>query len=403
MIIKPAISVISSDRVEHRIDLHLQLATRSGSDRELALEETVAYTPLINSHDHLIGNWVPRAGENRPYPNSHIWVEDMKDSVSYHERNLFWINDGSFKLQEPAAYKLALLGSYKNLFSGCGIVQDHAPVQGKEYYRGFPIKVDDNYRQCHSLTLGNWWGGEDAIKEMKLTQGRMPFIIHLGEGVDEITHGEFAKLMQLDLLKPNTLMIHGIAFSGEEIKKIACVGASICWCPTSNYYLIGKTMDIESAFRHNANVCIGTDSTMSGGVNLIAEFHKIREHFPSIKGNLLFKMVTENAVKALMLPREYACLNPKHTRNLLLVDANDNDPFENLLTIEATSIRYLMLDGIPIFGDADWLELLAVSDADYSFFKVGNRDKFVLGDPIKINNYIDAVLGYHKDFPYLPF
>ena len=34
--------------------------------------------PIINSHDHLIGNWYPRSGTNAPYINSHIWVEDNK-------------------------------------------------------------------------------------------------------------------------------------------------------------------------------------------------------------------------------------------------------------------------------------------------------------------------------------
>ena len=27
--------------------------------------------PLVNSHDHLIGNWYPRSGINAPYINSH--------------------------------------------------------------------------------------------------------------------------------------------------------------------------------------------------------------------------------------------------------------------------------------------------------------------------------------------
>ncbi|MDZ4181898.1 MAG: chlorohydrolase, partial [Candidatus Cloacimonadaceae bacterium] len=164
-----------------------------------------------------------------------------------------------------------------------------------------------------------------------------------------------------------------------------------------------KTLDIDSVFKHGANVCLGTDSTMSGGINLIAEFHKVREHFPRFEGSMLYKMVTENAAKALMLPKEYAFLDPKHTRNLLLVDANDHDPFENLLTMEAASIRLLMLDGNPIFGDTEWLEMLSLDEADYCLFRTGSKEKFVLGDPIEINDRIDEALGYHKDFPYLPF
>ncbi len=187
----------------------------------------------------------------------------MKNSLPSEERDLFWVNDGSFKLTNPMPI-YGNSGDYKNLFSGCGIVQDHAPVQPDAYYTNFPIKVLRAYHQCHSITLGNWWGGGSPEEELLATQGKMPFVIHLGEGTDEITKVEFKELKKRHLLKNNTLMIHGIAFSHKEIEEIAAVGASVCWCPSSNMYLIGKTFDVEHALQVGANVCIGTDSTMSG-------------------------------------------------------------------------------------------------------------------------------------------
>lgn len=403
MIIKPSISVISPDRVEKEIDLHILGIPTADEGARHEVKASIAYTPLINAHDHLIGNWVPRAGDKHPYANSHIWVEEMKHSFSFHERNVFWTNDGSFNLSEPESLMLAKLGAYKSLFSGCGIVHDHAPVQLDSYYNSMPIIVPKNFRQCHSITLGNWWGGESPETEMQLSEGKVPFIIHLGEGTDGITKAEFGELLRRGLLKDNTLMIHGIAFSAEEIATIAMVDASICWCPSSNYYLIGETLKIDAAMKCKANVCIGTDSTMSGGVNLIAEFLKIREFFPAIPASELFRMVSTNAVKALKLPIEYAALNPDNCHNLLLVDMVERDPFENLFSIEAASIKLLIVDGIPRFGDSTWMETLGLNDDEYCLFRTSNKEKFVLGDPMEINDTIDAVLGYHKDFPYLPF
>jgi hypothetical protein len=403
MIIKPSVSVINPDRVELEIDLLLNAFPGVADDLRLDLKAAIAYTPLINSHDHLIGNWVPRAGDKRPYVNSHIWVEEMKNSFSFHERNVFWTNDGLFHLSEPRSLLLAKLGAYKSLFSGCGIVQDHAPVQDDYYYDSMPINVPRNFRQCHSITLGNWWGGESPEAEMKLSNSRMPFIIHLGEGTDGITKAEFAELMRRGLLRNNTLMIHGIAFSSEEIATIAMLGASVCWCPSSNFYLIGETFKIDEALKWKANVCIGTDSTMSGGVNLIAEFQKIRNQFPHIHPSILYRMATRNAVTALKLPEVYATLDPNKCNNLLLVDMIESDPFENLFSIEAATIKLLVVDGIPRFGDSQWMETLNLSEDDYSLFRTSNKEKFVLGDPMEMNDQIDAVLGYHKDFPYLPF
>ena len=403
MIIKPSVSVISPDRVEHGIDLHLPKSLVAEEELRLEISGATAYTPLINSHDHLIGNWVPRAGDKRPYVNSHIWVEDMKNSFSFHERNKFWINDGKFDLWQPHSLLLAQLGTYKSLFCGCCLVQDHAPNQNDYYYSKMPLNVLRDYRQCHSITLGNWWGGESPEREMQLSDGKMPFIIHLGEGIDGITKAEFGELVRRDLLRDNTLMIHGISFSAEEIATIAMIGASICWCPSSNFYLIGETLNIDAALKYKANVCIGTDSTMSGGINMIAEFLKIKENFPQIPAAELFRMVTENAVKALKLPSTYAALNPLDCRNLLLVDTIESDPFENLFTLEAANIRLLIADGIPRFGDSQWLDTFSLDEAAYTLFRTGNKEKFVIGDPQDLNDQIDQVLGYHKDFPYLPF
>ncbi|MDD2596746.1 MAG: amidohydrolase family protein [Candidatus Cloacimonetes bacterium] len=390
--------VINPDDVRSNLQLDLP-----GEGPDLNLPDGIAYVPLINSHDHLVGNWVPKAGDKRPYPNSHIWVEDMKQSFSFRERNQYWLNDGSFDLLQPTAHSVAKLGAYKNLFSGCGIVHDHGPNQQDAYYDPMPIIVPKRFRQCHSITLGNWWGGGTPEEEMALTQGKMPFIIHLGEGTDEVTHGEFALLEKRGLLQANTLMIHGIAFSKKEIETIAKVGASVCWCPGSNYYLIGKTFDIASAMVANANVVIGTDSTMSGEISLIAEFEVIREHFPQIPLKELYRMVTVNAAKALYLDPAYATLNPANPRNLLILDQMESDPFENLLAMEMMGIKLLIVDGVPRYGDSEYLDLLDTGDNEYTIFRTGNREKFVIGDPMEINDQIDNALGYHKDFPFLPF
>lgn len=402
MKIKPTASVLAWNKVDRDAVLELPFGQDDSQQTE-ELKRAHAYAPLINAHDHLIGNWVPRAGDHRPYPNSHIWVQDMRESFSFHERNIFWFNDGTFKLCNDEALVLARLGCYKNLFSGCGIVHDHAPVQGDCYYDSLPILVPRRYRQCHSITLGNWWGDGSAEDEMLATGGKLPFIIHLGEGTDDVTRGEFAQLEARGLLKHNTMMIHGVALTSQDYAAIAKVGATVCWCPTSNYYLLGETMDVEAALAEGVNVVIGTDSTMSGAVNLLFELVKVHDTHPQLSMELLYRMITANAARALMLPDSYATLDPSGIQNLLLTDAVESDPYANLLSIEAATIKLLIVDGIPRFGDSEWMERLGLDEERYSTFRTSNREKFVIGDPQEINDQIDAALGYHKDFPYLPF
>ncbi|MBN1327545.1 MAG: amidohydrolase family protein, partial [Candidatus Cloacimonetes bacterium] len=288
------------------------------------------------------------------------------------------------------------------IFSGCTVVQDHAPNQKSEYYNQFPILVTPDYRQCHSISLGNWWGGRSASEEWQSTKGKMPFILHLAEGVNDSAKSAFGKLEAAGLLQPNTLIIHGIALTRAEIRKCAAAGTSICCCPESNIFLIGKTIDVQDCLEFGVNLVIGTDSTMSGSTNMLTEIKIFHENFPDIPMKQVFRFVTVNAGKALMLPKKYGELSEK-TSELLLLDKIDEDPYENLLLCGMNEIRLLLHEGKPIYGDVEVLEYFKYNPDEYEFFRTGNREKFVIGHPQQVNRDIDSLLGYHKDFPYLPF
>jgi hypothetical protein len=372
------------------------------SNVELDRSDLVAYTPFINCHDHLISNWYPKAGSGIPYKNVSLWIEEMRSTPTFLERNKIWINDGSFDLTLGNAPLIIDLGIYKNLFSGCVIVQDHISRQKKEYYRNRPIIVLEDYAQCHSLELGNWWGGDDAITEWGKTKGKKPFIVHLGEGTDKQAKMCFPKLMEMNLLQPNTMIIHGIALSRNELKLCAENGVTICWCPDSNFFLIGQTLDIESCMEFGVNVVIGTDSTMSGGINLLSEIKYLHQKFPDFPIKEVYRMITANATKALFIPDQYSELK-QNTDKVILLNQKCSDPFDNILQSDIADIAFLMHLGKPLYGDREFLDFFELDLDEYSFFAVNEKQKFVIGQPQKLNSKIDEILGYHKDLPYLPF
>ncbi|MBN2460202.1 MAG: amidohydrolase family protein [Candidatus Cloacimonetes bacterium] len=402
MKIKVSKCVFNSTHVSEYQDLQLMSHLAEIGDFQLPTSHLYAYTPLINSHDHLVGNWLPKAGKNRPYPTTDIWVEEMKTSPSYLERNKVWFNDGKFNLLKGNAKLLTTLGIYKNIFSGCHVVQDHAPNQKKSYYEQFPIYVPENYRQCHSISLGNWWGGKSARSEWKSTKGKMPFILHLAEGTNEKARSAFGIFERLNLLKPNSLIIHGIALVPPEIKKCAQVGTSICCCPESNLFLIGRTIDIPACMEYGVNLVLGTDSTMSGSFNLLAELKIFHREYPQIAARDIYRFITENAARALMLPEPYGRLS-ETTSELLLLEPKDDDPFQNLLQVEIPDIALLVHKGTPIYGDAILLSGFKIKEDNYYFFSLSGRQKFVIGHPEKIIDKVDSLLGYHKEFHYIPF
>ena len=402
MNIKVNSCVHDADNVSKNVNIKIKSHILKKQTRDWDCSDTIAYPPFINAHDHLIGNWFPKAGKNHPYKNVSTWVKEMRTSESFLERSKIWVNDGKFDLTQGTAKLITTLGIYKNLFSGCAVVQDHISKQKDEYYDNNPIFILKKYTQCHSLSMGNWWGGKSAVEEYKDSEGKMPFVIHIGEGIDDVAKQCFTKLEEYDLLKPNTLLIHGITFNREQIKKCAENNTSICWCPVSNLFLIGRTIDIESCLEFGVNVVLGTDSTMSGSINFLYEIKFAKKKFPQIPTKEIFRMISTNARKALFLPDTYGKLE-EETSNLLLLRMRDINPFENILATLMDDIELFIHNGIPVYGELKFLSDFEIDRTDYYFFSVSGSKKFVKGHPEKIIKEIDSILGYHKNFPFLPF
>lgn len=365
-------------------------------------KDLIAYPSLINIHDHLVGNWLPKGAPNRPYKNTSIWVKDMKNSESVLERDKFW-KGVLVDLTENDGIPMAKLGVYKNIFSGVTIVQDHIPNQKSEYYNSFPIKIISNYRQGHSILLKNWWGGDDLKKEMQETENITPFIIHLAEGTDEDAKIAFDRLTEMDLLKSNSILIHCTALTKSQLKKVKDVEASIAWCPNSNIFLLGTTLNLDTVLNLDINLCVGTDSTLSGSINLLKELAYINRTFKQISLPLLFKMVTENPAKALMLDNYNGKIELNKDANILITKKLAKDPYENLLKINFSDIELLMYCGKPVFGRVEFLKYFSWDAKNFYLFEVDSQKMFVIGHPENILNKIEKKLGYRKHFGYLPF
>jgi len=313
-----------------------------------------------------------------------------------------WQHDGTFIFKGRNVELLISLGIYKNIFSGCIAVQDHIPNQQDDYYENRPINITKDYKQCHSLAMGNWWGGKSAIEEWRESEGKMPFILHLAEGTDQKAKSAFSIFKNLGLLQDNSIIVHGIALSESEIKECARKHTTLCWCPASSMFLIGQTADIDKCLEYGVNTILGTDSTLSGSINILEEIKFVHKILPNIPKKEIYKMITENPQKALFLPESYGKLTDT-TSNLLITPIEHNDPFENLLHVNSEDIELLVHEGVPLYGNRNYLTNFSIKESAYFFFTIGNCEKFVIGHPEQTVAAINNILGYHKKFPYLPF
>jgi cytosine/adenosine deaminase-related metal-dependent hydrolase len=360
------------------------------------------YPGLINVHDHLRGNYLPRVGppEGRPYPNWAPWDADLKASPVYAERSAL------------NAAQMYLLGGYKNLFSGVATVHDHFPhEQNAAFLDSLPIRALKEYtlaHECSSFDLK--WGEGIEVEHARARERLWPFVTHLEEGFDEESMDGVGILERAKALDELDLLVHCVGLSDEDIKKLKRSGSSVAWCPASNYFMFNLTCKIRKLLRAGVNVALGTDSTHTGSVNLLAEMKFARKAYRDIYGEelpakTLFDMVTANAAKALALAGKAGVLEPGAWADVAIFRAKDDDPYESLALAECEDLELLTVEGVPVYGDQAkyGAAFESLGGEGYGSVAVGGRSMFVKGNPAGLYREIREAVGFAKRLDYLPF
>ncbi|MDR0527197.1 MAG: amidohydrolase family protein [Spirochaetaceae bacterium] len=360
------------------------------------------YPALINTHDHLRGNYLPRVGPQNGvfYLNWLPWDNDLKASPCYAER--------SRALDMEKGY---LLSAYKTLFSGIITVNDHFPHEfNKNILPTLPIRAIQNYAIAHEASSYELkWGGPITEEHDIAKKNNWPFITHLAEGFDDESMNSLANLEKTGVLSRHCLFVHCIAFSDEDIKKCAAAGASISWCGASNMFMFNTTCKIKKFIDAGVNVTIGTDSSHTGAFNLLEEIKYDRELYRKMFGEdlnakLIFKMITKNAAKALWVGDCTGELKTGYNADILVLKAQKDDAYENLAAASSKDIELLIYEGKAIYGEERFIALLGGSlPENYTMLKVNGRSMFVTGDPAALYRHIRKATGIKKILDFLPF
>ncbi|MCL2213842.1 MAG: amidohydrolase family protein [Treponema sp.] len=370
-------------------------------------KKSYVYPSLINTHDHLQGNYRPPVGPKKGefYLTWLPWDKDLKASKTFQERS---------KLTREDLYAFS---GYKCLFSGVTTVNDHFPHEiNKHLLPTLPIRAIQEYCLSHETTSYDLkWGDGIEIEHKRAVKNKWPFITHLCEGFDQEAMDSIDILEKINILDKNCLFVHCIAFNDEDIKKVAKAGASISWCGHSNMFMFNVTAKIRKMIKAGVNVTIGTDSSATGSANLLAEMKYDRELYRKLYGEDLcakkiFEMVTVNAAKAFWMQDKIGALNEGMLGDVLVLKAKHDDPHENLVNAEMKDIELLILAGKPIYGEMRFLDVFnnaKIKQNDlprgYTKIKVGNRTVFVLGDPAGLYNEARIKIGFKKKLDYMPF
>jgi cytosine/adenosine deaminase-related metal-dependent hydrolase len=289
---------------------------------------------LINAHDHLPLNHLPRLEPARRYRNVREWIAEVERRRR---------EEGPLKtaVAVPLTERL-LLGGLKNLLSGVTTVAHHDPLYASLCELQYPVRVVTRYGWAHSLYIE---GEAKARQSQRSTPADWPWIIHAAEGVDAEAREEFWRLDRLGCLEANTLIVHGVALGGLEQRRLRAASAGLIWCPASNLHLFGATADVAELV-WEGRVALGTDSRLSGSRDLLEELRTAAEQVAMSPG-MLECLVTWDAARLLRLA-DCGVVAPGARADLLVVPAG-----MPLQRVRRSDIRLVILDGIPRYADPD--------------------------------------------------
>jgi cytosine/adenosine deaminase-related metal-dependent hydrolase len=259
----------------------LSLAAHRGCGPEVDLSGFLILPGLINAHDHLEFNLFPRLGRG-PYPNATAWAEDIYRPYEHPVRE---------QLQIPKPLRL-IWGGIKNLISGVTSVFHHNPYDAPVFQQNFPVRVIRRFGWAHSLRYGG-----DIAQAWSRTPPGSPFVIHACEGTDAQSSAEIHRLDAAGMLGPKTVVVHGVALDEAGIGLVTQRGASLVWCPTSNYFTLGRTISTE-VLHSRIPIALGTDSALTSRGDLLDEIEVAARETDRER---VYGMVTEVAAKILRL------------------------------------------------------------------------------------------------------
>jgi cytosine/adenosine deaminase-related metal-dependent hydrolase len=151
-------------------------------------------------------------------------------------------------------------------------------------------------------------------------------------------------LSELGFLDGSVLAVHGVQFDGEDLSRLAALGATVVSCPRSNRYVGVGDPPLEAFYAMGVAVAFGTDSLASvADLNMFAELAAARRAAPKIPARHLLESATLRGARALRFD-DYGSIEEGSAASLIAVTLPDavDDVEEYLVSgITPDAIRWV--------------------------------------------------------------
>jgi cytosine/adenosine deaminase-related metal-dependent hydrolase len=316
------------------------------------------YPGLIELHNHLSYNILPLWIVPKPFGNRAQWRS--------HPEKQRLVTGPMQVLGKTAQYVPAIVRyvEAKCLVAGVTTSQGFTltGVLGgiKRYYRGLTRNVEgtDDPALPEASTKVDDVAAEVREAFLANLKRNSCLLLHLSEGRDAEAHKHFEALQFPDgewAITPALAGIHCVPLTLQDYQVMADHGAAMIWSPLSNLLLYGQTADVQAARQAGVLMGIGSDWSPSGSKNLLGEL-KVAYLVSEALGGVftrqeLLAMATVNAARILKWDGVLGSLEAGKRADLIVVRGQKGDPYERLLQATETSIRLVVINGVPRYGD----------------------------------------------------
>lgn len=334
---------------------------------------------LVDIHNHISWNTIPRWDPDQYFDNRYEWRRNYEPYQPIVTIYSAIVEDYFCEINTYSEAKALVGGSTTTLgtYSQWCI---RGLVRNLDHFTGFYFTsiMQDKKHIRNIIDLPS--NPNDTLQFIENNQSEAVFF-HLAEGIDLASRAEFEKLDKLGLLTEKTVIIHGTALVPEQFDLMAERGAALAWSPRSNLELYGTTTDISAAVEASVPVAITPDWSITGSANIMDELRVAADWNQIQMDGLLtdedlFHMVTSIPAQIAGIDEFVGTIQEGLYADLLIIGGDASQPYTSLLQAQPEDVKMVIVDGIPMYGDADLITQVMASE-EYSEVEIGNTVKLL--------------------------
>jgi len=239
------------------------------------------------------------------------------------------------------------LGGLRNLLAGVTAVVHHGPFHRALARDDFPVRVQGRYGFAPSP------GQAPRLRRTyRSTDRRIPWFVRASEGTDPDTAAEMDALAAANVLRQNTVVLHGTGLRAEDAARLAAAHACVVWCPETDRRLYAATAPVQALRAAGVRLGLGSDSAAAGSRDALSNLAAARREGTFADDELL-RLASEGSGEVARLP--VGGFTPGAPADFLVAES-----VGALLDGDRRAVTLVIVAGRPLCGTPENMEAAGV-------------------------------------------